>query len=557
MLCYTRLGVFFLFHYLYNTYVLFIFIFVSGFFAYLAYPPAKLSVAAFFFLIPLFLFLRCKLGKRETFLGGFAAGTFFSGFALRWLFFMIPVDWLGLPESMTVVWLMFFWGSIVCIIGCFWGLFAIFAQKHIQNIHWHSFIIIPSLWVLAEYLWTLTITLFWNGGGSILGVHWQYGAVADMLAAIPIILPITRLGGPFFGSFFVVFINLTLFLALCTIPSISPNTSKKTVRLLAIALIAIITLLISAYAPFVFQKESSTPLRVALVQTSIPPSPFGKTLMDSTTWEHYHTAIRNAAADKPDVIVLPETRGFFHKEPLVAPSIASSLGALAEHSLLIIDSGFASVNGAARLQTFYVDAREGPVAVYYKNLLVPIGEHLPTIIKLVAAIFPESTAPLNMLDTATGREPAKPAPHSVSWNGVSFGTLACSGIFSSILYRNLVREGANILINSASHAVFRQNKQLSAQIEAKGAVQAASLMRPFLQTANGGALFVIAKDGRKIVYKEPISSGSFSYTSIEISPSYISTPFKWFGNWIVWASALIYGGYLLSTQKQLMRTRES
>jgi apolipoprotein N-acyltransferase len=137
-----------------------------------------------------------------------------------------------------------------------------------------------------------------------------------------------------------------------------------------------------------------------------------------------------------------------------------------------------------------------------------------------------------------GSEKAEP----MQINGVKYGVLACSGAIAPQYYQELTKDGAEVLVNSASIAsmgldgfYFDQSKQMSRFI-------AIANNKQFVQSSRGGQSYVISKDGKF----EPQSKGTKTqYFNIDIQPNSSKTLYSNFGEWFLAFTTVSLGVYLI------------
>lgn len=512
---------------------------LAGVFLALSFPPGPMPWLIFAALLPLFLFLDYSSSK-QAFWGAWLAGFIFIGWSIQWFFAVLPLTWLGIQNQSAgfaltgLVWLL-----SAMVLSVFVGIFGWFWHKIPTG--W-SIIIIPSLWIVLEYARAWFFGIFWMGPESLLGPHWTFGSLGYAFANFPVLLQSSKLFGLYGAGFMIFSANVYLY-----------KISRLRFVLKELTAGAILLAAVLLYGARYQESSAEEPQRqkkVALIQTDFPRH------FTMSVEQFFNEIIQpeialleEAARRDPDLVVLPEGSGlslrFEDKTPLILSSIFGQ-----EKRRTIIDSSKLNLGQPSQERIFYYDTVRGLVAIQDKELLIPVGEFLPYLVRIPASAV--NLTWLREFDGIRGTLRGEKTPVSgLDPRGLDEGTLLCSAILSPSLWRELSSDPAKVLINSASQSIFRGNSYFYGQAEAQVRFFAAANDRWFLQAANGGFSYVIDNRG-EIRAKTPqlgntILSGAVEYR--DTKPLYVK-----FGDWPVWAAGLaLLGAFFLqklSTRKQ-------
>lgn len=470
-------------------------------------------------IVPLLVFVWRTNSKKRAFWGGWLAGFIFFALTSRWLLYTFSLNWANLQSGASAVSAtIFVWLLLSFTLGTSFGIFALLAFKLKTGTVLDS-IIMPSIWIFAEYLkaWIFMLT-FWGPGGT-LAPYWTMGNLGYVLVDTKFIFW-SRLAGVYGVSFIIVFVNAAIFLLLN-----NAGTAIKKIKAVAVLSIIILSLIILPNWLFSVQPEKKL-LQVALLQTD---SPFGfapsKALI--ALWKTLKSGEINLV--QPDLVIFPEdsqSMAFMNADDKI---LLRHLFPDENRPGLIITSvnetGF-SVD-APKEMTIYRNQKGELIDSQEKTFLIPAGEFLPIAVKMFVNIGGNPEIAERFTETRVLTPGNKPE-YPVSFGATKIGTLLCSGILSSSLYRSLAKGGAEILINPASLIIFNHNPLLFSQIKNMARFQAIANGRPFIQSANGGQAFYINENG-KIVAETKSSEAQFILANV--APVKTKTVFSKFGDW--------------------------
>lgn len=486
------------------------------------------SWAQFLYIVgPVLFFLSLRdIERKVLWKKGFIYGFGFYGLSLLWLFSALPFDWAGLDSTI------FGW----FLVGLLWLSLTFLltaipvAVTYVWSFSQQTFLragIVATTWAALEYLTAFVASLVVAGEGGIIGAHWAWISFGDLLAGSTIFIEVLRLGGLFGGSFFIIFV------AAGFVGCLFSGERKETSMLIALFIFVILTSLLGN-----MHEGSGKMAHVVAIQTNNTDRfTITSAARQREIWQNMRNQI-DTIFDQGiaiDVIVLPEDVRFsfldgIEKDNLFPDTI--------EGHTTIIDSGRRGAEGSA-IGVRYLGVDGETIGEHDKTMLVPAGEYMPFIASFIAQLFGQDNY-LRQFSLARKTKIGDDA-RSVSANNVVYGTLPCVAVVSPLLYRNLVRDGTEVLVNAASQSLLNGNRQFFVQIRRRAQVHAASLSRPYVQASNGGEGLIIDRYG-KILQNSEIGEG---YIRDRIALSDKRTGYVIWGNW--WLGVFVLLMFALST----------
>jgi apolipoprotein N-acyltransferase len=494
---------------------------LSGLFLLFGYPPYSLVLLPFFGLLPLLIFLRLKNSLKESFLGGFISGIIFLGGTLVWLFGALPLDWLGIK---SIFWafliLSIIWILLILVLSLFVGLFSL-SCVYLRRKGFWDILLIPSLWIVFEYLRAFVFGILYYGEGSLLGPHWTFGNLAYILAQSQGFMFLASIGGIYLLSFIVVFFNVLLFI-------LTRRPKKNKIILLFIVFTIIF---VGYFVPIARSsgERAGEVFNVAVLQTDFPSLYRENREILEEKFKTQRDLLREAFFVNPDLdlVVFPEGSDFLSEEKAEELIAVSS-----EKDFLIIDSSKRKMRDGSRFVATLYDGRGVKLATYEKILLVPVGDYLPYLFKLPAQVFNEKWT-----KEAESREYQKGENLTLLSDGDSFhgGLLFCAEVVSPILYRQAVRDGAEIFLNVGSLGFANGSQMLISQTQAMLQLRAAENGRYLARATNFGYSYIINQNGAIIQntqdFEKQVLFG-------EVVSKKRETPYTRYGDWILVVSSL-------------------
>ena len=314
----------------------------------LSFPAFNFSFLAWFALIPVLVAIR---GEKPW-------QAFFTGYITGLLFFGAALFWVGYVAIIGIA-------VLALYLAFFFGIFAVgvdILAMQFEKPRLRFAVLVSCLWVAVEFLRSHLFTGF---GWALLG-HTQW-------ETLPII-QIADVTGAYGVSFLIVFTNVL----------ISSKIKKKIKghmpepRYLALLVIVLIAVAIYGYYR-VDQKFEGDQVKISVIQGNIPQSEKWDERYADGILNKYIDLTREAAKDKPDLIVWPETSvpGFLETDQALRDKVT----ALAKEvdTYLLVGTQTERVPQKVRYfnSAVLVSNKGEMVRRYDKIHLVPFGEYVP------------------------------------------------------------------------------------------------------------------------------------------------------------------------------------
>ena len=447
-----------------------------------------------------------------------AGQTFWFGMAFGFGQFVVGVSWVyvslhtygGMPLWMGSIAVLLF-AMILGVFAAFttWSAARLFPKGGAPRI-----LAMAALWVLFEWLKSWVFTGFpWLELGYSQTPTWLFG--------------LAPIGGVYLVSFAVALLASCLVLLGCY-----PRKLVSGLTIIGITLLA----WYSSHS--VWSQDSGAPLQVTIVQPNVPINE--KWLSSNRDRIIENLMLLSAKSDAPveadekatDLLIWPETAlpVYFQQttaqfwRSLVPPETALLTG--------IVDNPAPAKSYNAAVLTC-----AGEQQLYRKRHLVPFGEYLP-----MRFIFNWllDYLQLPMSDFSSWRQ-----PQSLSCGpNISIGLSICyEDAFASEMRR--YAGAATVLVNISEDAWFGDSLAPHQRLQ-MAQMRARELSRPLLRSANTGPSVVIDQTGRILARTRQFEAGAISWS---IRPQTGETPYKRFGNWIIW----LCGALLLLAWASLRR----
>lgn len=446
---------------------------LSGLLLGLSFVFPSLGFIAWLAFIPLVSFLRKEKSLKKNFWAGFLTGLVFLSLVFSWLFQVLPLNWLGVENSILGFFLLFlvwFLGALVLpsLIGVFFLSYQFFSKKD-----WLDILLIPFLWIIFEYLRGLVFSLIFSGSQSVIGGHWTFGHLGYLLADNASLRVLASFGGIYFLSFLLVFFNVVLFILF----------KRKKLLFLFLFLILIFS---NFFVPFK-SNEKGESLKIALITTNFSPSFHISQEEREMRMETEKSLVKESS--EADIIVFPEDSRF-----LKFVSSSWLKDEFFQKETLIIDSSrLETEEGLKSIITFW-NSQKDIVGFQEKLFLVPFGEYLPYLTEFLAGVFDKNW----LREYRVSRSYNKGEKlNSVNFKGVNIGALLCSEILSPYFYGKL-GESSNILFNMGNHDFSHGSLILDNQIKSISRIRAIETGKCLVKTANRGSSYIIDPRGRII-----------------------------------------------------------
>ncbi len=288
------------------------------------------------------------------------------------------------------------------------------------------------------------------------------------------------------------------------------------------------------------------PLRVTLVQGNIPQGEKWDPARAQRNLDVHLELSREAAAEKPDLILWPESSvpGFIdvqaeYRDPIVA--LARETGV----PLVVGSIGLTRVPEPQRMlfhnSLFVITPADGVVDRYDKAVLVPFGEYVPLrsvlgFLSVIAKSLEE------VADISPGPE-SRPLRglDALGPNALPVGLICYEAVYPGVV-RHAVRQGARLLLNLTNDAWYGRSSAPH-QFLAITALRSAETGLPMLRAANTGVSAVI--DARGVVLQETSIFEKLAFT-VDV-PRARATPtlYTRLGDWPLAFSWLVLVGSAL------------
>ena len=407
----------------------------------LSFPNFSLSFLAWIALVPLLFAIEGR-SPLEAFRSSYLCGV---------LFFLGTIYWLihvTLPGMIAVALFLALYFGIFGYVLSYYGLRIILtdAEQQRGQAGYGLLFFIPALWVAAEWL----RSHFLGGFGWSLLAHSQSGALP--------VIQIADITGAYGTSFLVMLVNSAIFI------TIKDMKAKRT-RAIPCLAAAVLVLYVSVAYGTVRLKNIFTgeQLKVSVVQGNIPQNEKWDPGLSGKILDKYERLTKEAAKDKPDLIVWPETSvpGFLETERALSDRMRELAILTGTHIFVGVpreEDSYAKLYNSAVLFS-----GEGRVVDYYDKIhLVPFGEYVP-FKKLFSFVEKFAKSPIG--DFSPGKSykvfkffiERRTASEGASWKLLKKAKFSCLICFEDIfpdLTRQFVKNGATFLINITNDAWF-------------------------------------------------------------------------------------------------------
>ncbi len=448
-------------------------------------------------LIPLLFFIERENNRKKIFLAGFIAGLIFFSQLLIWFFNALPLEWAGI-ENRFIGFLTVFllWLIPTLFLSLFIGFFSL-SHHFLKKGKIFIIFLTPSLWIILEYLRSWGFSVLSAGNASLIGSHWTWGNLGYLLSQNQFFRSWASLGGVYLISFFIVLVNVLLFLIIKRIIA-QESLSKKIVY--SSVLFIIIILISLSYFFTQRSEEKGEKLKVAVIQTDFP-SFFNQNKETAQKEFQIKTELFKEAINsspQPDIIIFPEDSRFLTNENFEKLLNETN----PQKDILIIDSSRTETpQGIKSIITFF-DTKNGVLVFQEKLSLAPLGEYLPYIIKWAPLIFNKNW--VKKFEESRGYQKGKEASMA-PFKNTKIGGFLCSEILSADLYRKLAKN-SEILFNMGSHSFAHGSQILNSQIESMARLRAAENGRYLIRATNQGLSYIINDKGNFITKSNKIGN---------------------------------------------------
>jgi len=491
----------------------------SGPLSALAFPPWDLGWIAYVGWAPLFLALHGAKWREAAALG-YGAGL---GFYLATIWWVINTmtTYGRMPFALSVVALILlssvlaaYTATFACLMAPGWerlrlpdGLFPLVAA---------------ALWTALEFVRTY---LFSGFPWALLGYTQYLQPTVRLLAAAAGVYGISAL---------IVLVNsaLAVMLACGLRPRGGPNGWGRLIVPAALVVLVVVGTVV--YARGVWRDVTGGPtFRVGLLQGNIEQSVKWDRRYQTHTLETYERLSRRVAADRPALIVWPETAVpfFLRREPELGQRVRAFV---AETGIpMLIGSPDVGEDDLLYNSAFLLASDGGLAGRYDKRHLVPFGEYVP----LQRVFFFLDKLVTGIGDFGRGRRPTV-----FTEAGYPFSVMICYEVIFPAEVREFARAGAGFLVNITNDAWFGRSGAPYQHL-AMAAMRAVENGSYLVRAANTGVSAVIAPTGA-ILVQTPIFVEAAVVDTIRTRQG--ETPYTRYGDVLAWGCVVFLAGYTVA-----------
>jgi apolipoprotein N-acyltransferase len=452
---------------------------LSGMLLTLSFPKAGLFWLAWFALVPLLVALR-NLSLKDGFILGFCAGLAHYLTLVYWLantmntYGHLPM-YLCLPALLL----------LSAILALYVAVFSMFVSRLCPT-PFTCFATTPFVWVALEYMRTLLFT----------GFPWELLGYSQF-KVLPLI-QIADMFGVYGVSFCVALGNAALFMVFLALTKKDWRARMVTGRLAAGSLFTFILIfgLVWFYGTWRIQAvdavSSKAPVaRIAIIQGNIDQTIKWDPAFQQASTQKYINLSMQSKADRPDLVVWPETATpfyFLHHNKLSQLVIKGVQDTGAD--LLFGSPSFRpGKNGVAHYNSAYLIGPEPKVyGRYDKAHLVPFGEYIP-LHKWLPFLN-------KMVEGVGDFRPGKPG-QTIGWKDYNIGIQICYEIIFPKLSRLMAQNNAALLVNITNDAWYGKSSA-PYQHFSMAIFRAVENRRALIRAANTGISGFIDPAGRVI-----------------------------------------------------------
>ena len=447
------------------------------------------------------------------------SGVAFFAIVVRWMY-QIHATELIPNNVLAVVFLLLTFTVVVGSLSLGFLFFG-YAYNRLtdQVLRPRALVIVPALWALSEWLRSFIFSVVSLGPGGTIGAHWNFGSLAFAASVTPLGYG-GRIVGQFGLSALVVALGVALVMMFCR------QRKWGLIAMAAVAAICVTGWLVSPSA-------NGSTRRVGVLQ------------LDDSSYSDYgyqrdlgHLMASHDASRPLDVLVMPEYSYIFSNAEYRAAENTAIGSVTTDKSLVITSRSGEAAEGHNNLVTWYKPDGQ-IVASQQKQFLIPGGEYIPYFYEWILVLSGNTSVigAHHSRNTVTpGAELARPVPYQDD----KIGSLACSGAIAPAFYRDLSRQGATLLTNSAalstmglSNAYYAQARQMSTFIAVANA-------RPFVQSARGAQVFMLDSNGHSVAESDV---PGVHYIEADITTNHQQVPYSYLGDGAI---VVILGGLVLA-----------
>jgi apolipoprotein N-acyltransferase len=498
---------------------------ISGALLAAAFPKLNLAWTAWLAMAPLIIFT-FSLPMKRALACGMAFGLGFFGVLLHWISIFGTLPWIALCIYQSLFFVLFV--AVSRLIGGRLG-------------SWGRLILLPSLWVLTEYL----------RASGLFGFTW--GDIGYSQSTILPIVQLSSVTGIYGVSFLIALVNTGIANLLLVHFSVTEGKASRRgvgmqgsaggdITSSRVGLVACIAMVLCVFTFGSVQLRQQIPrdgliLRAAVIQGNVSEDIKNFDTFTDSSWQAYDSLTREAAGRGANFIVWPETvvPGCVGTEPFVQSRL-QSIARNWDADLLV--GGWDERGPKQYNSAFLIDRRLGVVGKYAKTHLVPFGEFVPARKYLPFLQYFR----VRSCDTS----PGDGFKIMDNWP-YRIGTAICFESAFPEALRTMTGSGADVLCVITDDEWFGRSAAAEQHL-AMSVFRAAENRRYLLRAAASGYSAVIDPYGRVVAV-----SGIFSPAMLrqDVWTQSFITSYTRFGDWVVYlCGALVISSVVATLRKK-------
>ncbi|QLB12687.1 apolipoprotein N-acyltransferase [Bisgaardia hudsonensis] len=502
-----------------RSYVVYILALITGGIGVFAYSPFDIWIIAYISLCGLIWI--AKNPHKKTAL----IGSFFWGLA----YFSIGINWLNVSIHQFGGTPIFISYALVILLSAYLSLYPLLFTYIIQKFKINNLALIPSVWIITEYL----------RGTIFTGFPWLQFGYTQIDSPFNGIAPIFGVEGL---TFFTVWVSAVL-LQLCTSIISNPKTHPIILTHIVILFLVVTSAYFSSSIKFTEENQQKS-TKVTLLQGNIAQQLKWDPEYFFNTMDIYQRLIANSLG-KTDIIILPEA-AFPTTENNIQPFLTGLQEAAEKSNTEIIIGSIYHNTTTNKLFNSMINIGKQDLPYnlttenrYIKHHLVPFGEYVPieTILRPLGNVFN-----LPMSNFQSGSEIQ---PHFLAKNFKFTPAICYEIIFGKQLQENITKD-SDFILTLSNDAWFGDSIGPWQHLQ-MARMRALELGKPVIRATNTGITAFINAQG-KIISQAP----QFIETSLthEIFTTKGKTPYSVLGNIplylliVIWIIQHIIGIYV-------------
>ncbi|MFB7237729.1 apolipoprotein N-acyltransferase [Streptomyces sp. NPDC056269] len=491
----------------------------------LAFPAPGLWWWAYLALVPWLLLIRTAPGARRAALDGWLGGIGFVFAVHHWLLPSLHVFLLPLSALLGLLWLPWAW-LVRSLLG---GVPSALRAGT-------ALVAVPSGWLLIE------LVRSWEGLGG------PWGLLGASQWQVPAALRLASVGGVWLVTALVVAVNTAVALLLA-----APG-----LRAVGVAGLAACALVAGTAAWGVGAPRVTGTVRVALVQPGVFDGADGA----ERRFDRAEELTRSLAGQRLDLVVWGESG--VGADPAGRPDLAARLTALSREvdAPLLVNVDARRADRPGIYKSAVMVGPEGLTGERYDKMrLVPFGEYIPArgVLGWVTSFGKAAdedrrrgTEPVVMRLPATGDGSEEGARDGGSGAREPLvGPLVCFESAFPDMSRNLVRDGAGLLVVQSSTSTF-QKSWAPAQHASLAALRAAETGRPVAHATLTGVSAAYGPDGRRVGPVLGTDASAVAVRELPLSDS--TTGYVRWGDWPLYGALAVVGAVCAAEGAGAFRT---